>query len=237
MNALNQDQWGRDPATGISAHDALRLAVRKWIWLLGLPLAIAAVVSVIYTNLPTRASATAVLNVNADLFDLYAKPILNDLPASTSVSTATDNGAVVISVETTDAETALTVLNRMVDATPEPEIPLTSLSETQALELRALRQYRQDIQQWLGDENLDPTKTSILNVEATAAKVRIAYLEARDVPPTAIPKVAQKPTAAAFRRPALVNVVVFSFLATLFVTWGTIYQIERRRIVREKGML
>lgn len=221
----------------MSARDALLLAVRKWIWLIAMPMAIALIVSVIYMNLPTRASATAELNVNIDLIELYAKPIIDDLPASTTVSTAIDNGTLAISAEAPDPEVALAVLNRIIDAAPEPEMPMTSLSEPQALELRALRQYRQYMQHQLAGPNLDSAMISVLNGEVAATEIRIAYLEARDVPPKAIPKIAQEPVAAAIRRPPLVNVFMFSFLATLFVTWGMIYQIERRRIVRETGSM
>lgn len=233
--SANQAQWGLDPLTGMSAHDALLLAVRNCVWLITLPLAVTLIVYVIYTHGPARASATAVLNADLDLLQLYVAPIVEDLPDSTSVSMMANNDTVIISVEAADPDEALATVDRIVDRAPQPDRPHTSLNQAQGLELRAMRRYQQHMQDVLKQPGRTLAEIYTLTAEITATANRVAYLEQRDVPANPKPKVLREAEAEEMRHPPSRNIVVFTFLATMFVTWGSIYGTERRRIIQEKG--
>ncbi|WP_137153222.1 hypothetical protein [Devosia sp. FKR38] len=237
MTATNQTKFGTDPASGMSVRDALLLAVRNWIWLIGVPLATLFIVSAIYTNLPTRTTVTAVLNADMDLVELYAKPIIDGLDPTATLTLTKGNGTVIITSDAPDTATAQALVQQVLDATPQPELPQTSLTPTQSLELRALREYRTNLQTLLSSGTAHAAETNALEAEMAQAQGRIDYLELRDVAPEALPKVAQEARATPIRQPPLRNVAIFTLVFTLFVTWALIYGLERRRVVREKGML
>ena len=228
---------GVEPESGMSLQDAALLAVRHWVWLLAIPLVVTVIVAAIYTNLPTRVSVTSVLNSDSDVVELYARPIIDAQPESTIVTLTAGSGTVIMSVDAADADTAIGVINQIIAVVPDPEPVSTSLTPTQALELRALREYASSISELVSSGNRSETEILTLRAERGLAQQRIDYLALRDVAPTVLPKVSQEPRVTPIRQPPLRNVGIFTFTLLLFVVWGVLYGLESRRIRREKGLL
>lgn len=237
MSATSKITLHADPESGVSAQDAILLAVRNWVWLIAVPVAVTVIVSLVYTSLPTRTLVTAVLNSDMDLVELYAKQIIDGLDETASVTLTRGSGTVIVTSEARDSESALAAAQQIIDATPLTEPPQSSLTATQSLELRALREYLIDMETLLATAADRSAQSDALKAEIAQIQSRIDFLELRDIAPEQLPKVAQEPRAMPIRQPPMRNVAIFTLLFTMFVTWTTIYGRERRRILREKGTL
>lgn len=229
--SCNQDYMSR---AQISAPDALRLATRRWPWLLFAPLCVMIISTAIYMSFPVSNRAVALLNTDsASVEAAMEKAKVGDVPGVVVWHEEPNLGNVMITAEASDADAALKAVRDVIKLVPPNVVTASKLSPGQLLELRALRQYIQVLQDRLatGNATVDVAPALVLQ-EIELVRSRLRGLESANILTEAKPVISIEPSVVPTRTPPTRNVVFFSLVAALFAVWMIIYGLEIRRLNR-----
>lgn len=217
----------REPAAvrSMTGAEAIRLARTYWLPLALVPILVCATATGLYLRLPLLYEARATVPADLSAASTSIGQLTRETGARMRVARES-NWEVLLTSESEDPEIASETLAEMISSIPASEGETLRLSPAQALELRALEEYRSTLRRTLDDTtDMDSSEPALLRQELALVDSRLSALELHNVA-----VVGTAPVVSPVRRPPATNVAVFSLLATLFATWSAIYLLDRRRV-------